>query len=133
MDLLLIFTQLTLIVFTIYVYIKWRYSYWTRKNLNFVEPKLFQGIGAQVFDSYKRSRRNGEKHGGCFAYLTPIYVPADLNIIKHIMQIDFNNFMNRDVFVNEDVDPLRGHLFNLPDQRWKGLRTKLTPTFSSGK
>lgn len=133
MDLLSIFTKVSVIICLIYLYIKWRYSYWARKKIDFVQPVLLQGIGEQVFESYRRSKETGQKHGGCFAYLKPIYVPADLNIIKSIMQIDFGNFVNRDVYVNEKVDPVRAHLFNLQDGRWKILRSKLTPTFTSSK
>lgn len=37
------------------------------------------------------------------------------------------------VFVNEEDEPLTGHLFALEDERWHFLRNKLSPVFTSGK
>ena len=66
-------------------------------------------------------------------FLSPVYLPIDPDIIKHIMQKDFQHFINHGVSLDEKIDPLNGHLFNLEDEKWKNMRIKLTPTFTSGK
>jgi len=41
--------------------------------------------------------------------------------------------MKTGMFVNEENEPLTAHLVNIEDDRWRFLRNKLSPVFTSGK
>lgn len=69
---------------------------------------------------------------GLYIYTEPFFIPINLDLIKFILTKDFSHFMNRGTFHNKQ-NPLTENLFNLEDEQWKSLRSKSTPTFTSGK
>lgn len=82
---------------------------------------------------YEKFKRNGEPFTGIFAYLTPVVLVTNLDFIRTVFMKDSANFVDRGAYYNEKDNPISAHLFNLDNPKWKILRTKLTPTFTSGK
>nr|AZR39424.1 cytochrome P450 [Agasicles hygrophila] len=135
---------LIVICASVYCYIKRKQSYWQRKNVDYIEPSFFVGNtsanttgkihkGELYQQFYEHFKSNGKTFGGVYSNLTPVLVPTEPALIKAILQTDFAHFMNHEGFVNEEDDPLSGNLFSLKDEKWRNIRSKLTPTFTTGK
>lgn len=131
------------LVTIVIVYCKWTYQYWARRNVPYFQPQIPYGnlkktlrgkehIGVSLAKIYSDMKHKGWKYGGIYIFTKPSFFPTDLDIIRNIMTKDFHHFVDRDVFYNEK-DPLQAHLLNLSGTKWRNLRAKLTPTFTSGK
>lgn len=125
------------------LYFKWTYQYWNRKHIPQIEPHIPFGNlsdaikgrehpGITFKKIYNEIKSNGWKHGGVYVFTRPTYFPVDLDYIRNILIKDFQYFADRSFYVNEK-DPLQAHLLNLKGNRWRNMRSKLTPTFTSGK
>ncbi|KAI8786628.1 cytochrome P450 3A7 [Biomphalaria glabrata] len=69
---------------------------------------------------------------GWYDTRTPVLVVKDLDMIKDILVKHFNSFVDRRVFMEHDV-PFRDNLLTLRGDRWKHVRSSVSPTFSSGR
>lgn len=116
--------------------------YWRRRGIPYEEPAFLLGnikdVGTkrhlyeplrEVYDKFKGSG----PFCGFFLLVQPVAMVLDLDLAKNILIKDFHHFDNRGVFHNPRDDPLTGNLFNLEGAEWKKLRSKLSPTFTSGK
>lgn len=135
---------LSAIVIGLYMFTKWRYSYWKRRGVYYLEPKFPYGsverlakrleyFGDSLHNFHRHFRNKGVKGGGYFMFLKPMYMPVDIGLIRDVLQKDFSHFVNRGRYVNKKLNPLSGNMFSIENEEWRQIRIKLTPTFTSGK
>lgn len=64
----------------------------------------------------------------------PIYLVNDPELIKAITIKDFDHFVNHGFQIDANIDPLFGrNLFNMSDERWRDMRSILSPLFTGSK
>lgn len=123
-------------------YIKRTYNYWNDRGVVSIKAQFPYGnlkiLGkthhmATLLKKYYDELKNKSPFVGLYFFLSPIALITDLDLIKSILVKDFQNFQNRGLYFNEKDDPLSAHLVSLEGTKWKNLRAKLTPTFTSGK
>ncbi|XP_014476475.1 PREDICTED: cytochrome P450 9e2-like [Dinoponera quadriceps] len=74
------------------------------------------------------------KYNGMFDLTSAIILVRDPELIKSVALRYSDTFPNHRTFVTEDQDPLVAkNLFSLKDDRWREMRTMLTPAFTSSK
>ncbi|XP_053697496.1 probable cytochrome P450 6a14 [Sabethes cyaneus] len=131
-----------MILLIIYWYLNKKHSYWADRKVPYLKPEFFYGnsrtlqrteSAADLFQRIYRQLKGLGPFGGIFMFTTPIVIATDLELLKRIFVKDFQYFHDRGNFCNEKDDPLSAHMFNLNGNKWKALRNKLSPTFTSGK
>ncbi|KAG5674636.1 hypothetical protein PVAND_004590 [Polypedilum vanderplanki] len=119
-----------------------RYTYWKRKNVPYIEPEYFygnaRGCGTTMFSGlFYREMYNKLKKfkpiAGFYLYSQPAIMVTDLDLIKTIFVKDFNSFHERGGYYNEKDDPTSANMAVLEGHKWKILRNKVTPVFTSEK
>ncbi|XP_072169147.1 cytochrome P450 3A14-like [Diadema setosum] len=113
----------------------WSHTYWWRKGVIY-EPALpilgntvlFMGL-RKTLDILRA------KHGrvyGIFSFTIPMLVVGELDLLRHILVKNFDNFHNRPMLTRNNEE-LKHGIAALRDERWREVRNVLTPTFSASK
>ncbi|XP_055545136.1 probable cytochrome P450 6a14 [Wyeomyia smithii] len=140
----IVITVLLATVASLWLFLDKRRSYWRDRNFpctgrsamiygdykNWSRTEHLQEINFRLYQEFKARKL---PVGGTMLYIIPTVLVLDPELIKAIMVKDFANFHDRGIYNNPEVDPLSGHLFALEGAAWRLLRTKLSPTFTSGK
>ncbi|CAD7086417.1 unnamed protein product [Hermetia illucens] len=124
----------------VYFLFKRKFSYWKDRGIRHLEPKFPLGNlpwnrRSDLKDVFEKlySLGRGVPFVGAYFILKPVVVATDLDFVKDVLVKDFQSFHGRGVHLNEKDDPISAHLFSLNGSKWKSLRMKLSPTFTSGK
>lgn len=142
--LITILQVLIVVTITIILYFKNSFQYWKRKGIISTEPEIPYGdmkenillrlsIRENLSLVYKKYKNCGKPYVGGFFMSKPVLFALTPDFIKKIMVEDFKHFMSRTFYYNEKTDPLSAHLFFLGGEKWRFMRHKLTPAFTSGK
>ncbi|CAG7784925.1 unnamed protein product [Allacma fusca] len=122
------------------VYFTWNSSYWKDRGvpeaktenplMKFIQMDFdFVKGDTQVYNQLKE-----KGFGGAMEFWNPVMFITDLDLMKNIYIKDFNSFVNRRGFDLKEIDPHMHYLLgNHNGEAWKGLRSKMTPSFSTGK
>lgn len=138
-----IFTYFVLpVAVLIYWWIRRRLMYWKNRNVPGPQPQglagNMTGVGTEisfitklndVYNEYK----NETPAVGFYMSIIPNLLITDPELVKNILIKDFAKFQDHGFYCNERDDPLSAHLFNMEGAKWRLLRSKLSPTFTSGK
>ncbi|KAK3912737.1 putative cytochrome P450 6a14 [Frankliniella fusca] len=125
----------------LYLFYTYRFTYWKRRGVPFPKPLPLVGnfgfvvTGKKTFSSALKEMALPFKetgYCGVYQWSQPLLLVWDPEMIKQITCKDFSSFHDRGIPEHKH-DALSQHLFNMSGNKWRNLRNKLSPTFTSGK
>lgn len=132
----------TALFILLYRYITSTYSFWEKRGVHGPKPIPLLGnsgraafrlmsIGQYINDLYTKYKK--EPVIGIYTFTEPILITIHPEVIKSILIRDFPKFADRGFVSNEKADPLDSSLFLLEPERWRALRSKFSPVFTTGR
>ncbi|XP_011702969.1 PREDICTED: cytochrome P450 6k1-like [Wasmannia auropunctata] len=127
----------------VYIYYKFViFNFWRKKGVFYVKPVVPTGnltalvigkaqIGVLFHDVYMKYKHH--RVIGMYSLFKPNLLIADLDLIRIVLTKEFKSFHDRGMYCNEKVDPLSNHLVFMSGNKWRNMRVKMTPTFTSAK
>ncbi|XP_003707539.2 putative cytochrome P450 6a14 isoform X1 [Megachile rotundata] len=130
------------IILLLYYYSTSILEYWQKRGVKGPKPIPFLGNFKNVFlgktsvnDCFVKAyyEFKDEPLIGVFSGHDPILIVKDPDLMKDVLIKDFVNFADRMRDPDAEVEPFSLHLFRLEAKRWKPLRNRFSPVFTSGK
>ncbi|KAK9501864.1 hypothetical protein O3M35_012513 [Rhynocoris fuscipes] len=117
-------------------------QYWAERGIPHVKPVLFFGNSLRQL---LMKLNIGELHEeickkfpnesviGFYDFMKPSLIIKDIDLVEKVMIKDFMHFTDHGIEVDEETNPLDFGLFAMTGSKWRALRIKLSPIFTSGK
>jgi cytochrome P450 family 6 len=130
------------ILFLVILFFQIKHQYWKKRNVPHIKPEFFYGNSRGMGTKYAYGAfwkkmylklKTKKPIVGTYIYFYPSAMITDLDLVKTIMVKEFDTFPNRGGYCNEKDDPASANIATLDNERWRYLRNKLSPTFTSGK
>lgn len=117
------------------------FTYWSRQGIPALSPSLPFG---NLFDTMTRKMSFGENikdlYGltkepmiGLYLLWRPAILLRNASLVKQVLGKDFAYFHDRGIYTRPEADPISDSIFAMTGQRWKQLRSKLSPMFTAGR
>lgn len=136
------FLILSTLLVTILIYFKYvLYTHWEKLDVPYLTPTIPFGnltsvtffktsFGLNIYELYKQTT---EPFIGVYMYYRPALLVRDALLVKQILSTDFNHFVDRGIYSRPKEDPISDNLFAMTGNRWRNLRAKFTPIFTTGR
>uniref|UniRef100_A0A224XNE3 Putative cytochrome n=1 Tax=Panstrongylus lignarius TaxID=156445 RepID=A0A224XNE3_9HEMI len=132
-----------LTIFLYAIYQAWKTNqYWKERGIPHIPGLLF--VGSQM-PLLLRKMTPGESHEiwskqfpneplfGFYDFMKPSLIVKDINLIEKILIKDFAHFTDHGFPSDDERNPLDSNLVTMTGKRWKAVRNRLTPIFTTGK
>uniref|UniRef100_A0A8C5B9V8 Cytochrome P450 3A27-like n=1 Tax=Gadus morhua TaxID=8049 RepID=A0A8C5B9V8_GADMO len=130
-------TLIVLALTLLLLYGIWPFTFFTKMGVDGPRPFPFVGTMPYYIRSLNFSFECSKKYGdvwGQFEGRSPLLMVTDPDMLKVILVKEcYSTFTNRSTFAKELFGPLKDGLTLVEDDRWKRIRSTISPSFTSGR
>ncbi|XP_049792580.1 cytochrome P450 6k1-like [Schistocerca nitens] len=133
---------LALLLLVVYRHVTAQFDYWARRGVPYLKPEPFFGnirdfvlMRKSYAEVFGRLYNDSDPHPvvGFFFQARPALLVRDPEMVKLVLIKDFTHFPSRYQVSDARTTPMALNLFHVGSRTWRPLRTKLSPTFTSGR
>lgn len=132
----LLLTLIVPILTVCILFVRKRYSFWTRQGIPSLETRFplghIQHSSHLMIDLY-RQLKGRHPFGGIFRFIEPVAFVTDPKMVGNVIVRDFRYFYDRGGYANAAHDLLSGNLLNGEGKQWATIRQATVGLFSTVK